>query len=238
MAHFADKESNLFRGMAVEKIQQLQQPPCMPIMISVNFSDKFIKYSQAGVYHSASYLNKRGVMATYTQNETTNDIQFLTSLGQGLLLQNKVDCYKPLNESARVWFKEYDFIMIWSCSEMQEDKQTFHDAALIYGVHISQNPTNTSMYMDIVRSFQSRAITYFNDTLEDLVKWPKEWPQHKRQKCPKMDLFECPTNIKEEESLRQLIEIVILLVFIIIIVGVLLNCMIRKYCRSNQTHPL
>lgn len=118
---------------------------------------------------------------------------------------------------------------------MQVDQKLFHDAALVYGIEEKSYPLNITLFEKMVRKFKYLAKLYLDDTLEDLVKWPKLTSNP--HKCPMTGLFECPT-VKKQSSSGYLIGIIVVIVVILIILGMFKEDVARKLCRCNRVHPL
>lgn len=213
MAPFSDKDSYLFNAVPLEKL--------------LDFSCRFIlsivpEHFTLAEPRSPSIFKQ--VLAVPIQNQSLNDeIQFSTDASDFDFEMGEVECFNPINETVRVWYQNGDDILVWSCRELQIHNVIFHDAALIYAVSAYQYPKNNLMFEEMMKKFQSLASDYFNDTLQDLVKWPEKWPinidvnvsgyNHNYTSCVKRNLTLKPNPIHNY---------VFLLVPVLFIAGVLI----------------
>lgn len=229
IAPFAEKESNLF-----------QQIPNDYLLIPshCNTEKVIIKYwKDRLLYGSFSKPKTRAVSAKTTQDQTEEEILYSTNIVDIIYSYDeeaeyiRAICNKSLTESVRVWFTGLWDIIIWSCHEVQVDNKIFHDSALIYGRTIGEDPQNTTMFEEMVGNFKNQAKIVFNNSLDDIVKWPRQMNEN----CEKVDLFMCP-SIRKQGSFGILIAIII--VPILIILGVSKVDVIKKFCRSNKIYPL
>lgn len=231
IAPFSSRASNLFRNISTDVLLLPSLAYSDSDKIFLFFSKHRINY---GVYNL--YDNNKpeavSVNAKPTKNLTTGETEFLTNIEDW---KNKALCYKPLYEPARVWHEVKNYILIWSCSEVQMDKKVTHDAALIYGIEISDFPQNHKMYQQMIGKFRSQAKSIFNETWEDLVKWPKQMPVHNSSTHPLKDFFKC--QIITQYTSGYLIGSVVLFVVILIILGIFKDA-VKNICHRNKIHPM
>lgn len=141
-----------------------------------------------------------------------------------------VKCFKPLNESVRVWFQSDDHIIVWSCREENvQDILITYDAALIYGVPEREFPTNNSMFEKLVLKFKSLESDYFQGESQGLVKWPEKWPiiSDRKTMNNSLDYMYCQkenvTDSTPNPIYEHLTDYVLLLVVILIFGGLLVK---------------
>lgn len=211
IAPFAVKDSYLF-------------PPISPDYLLAHTNCDEIALIIAIYFDNCIYLRPDGfrpdpltVKATRIQTNKSDEIQLSSYLVSN---DSEVTCQKRLNESVTVWL-DREYIVVWSCQDVQVDEEEFHDAALIYGFNDGSlsDPYNNTMFAEIVRNFQYLTTKYLNDTLEDLVKWPKQLPIYQPHKCPMTGLIECPGIMKD--TFGYLMGVAFLIVIILIVLGIL-----------------
>lgn len=225
---FEEKESNVFQEVPNDYLLVLKD--CDRLAI-------FLSNTQFRLYPRNLKLNPITVHGIVTQTPNSNEILIVTQVNYDN--RSSVPCPNPLNETVTVWAHANDFVIVWSCHEVWVGKEKMHDAALIYGLHDSilpDYPSDNATFDQIVTNFRARAKTYFNDTLEALVKWPKQMPDYKAQKCPMAELSRCPKILKETSG--YMIGIVVLSVVILIVLGILKDGVIKVIRNRNKIYPL
>lgn len=223
IAPFTKTESNLYQKIPNDYL--LMPKGCDRIVISM--MDNYFHLGPNGI-------NKIwNVLANIIKIPNSDKIRLFSQIYNE---SNEILCVKPLNESVTVWFADEDYIILWSCHEVQIDNKTFHDAALIYGID-SYNGENNTIFNDMVGKFRTLANEFFKNTVDDLVKWPKQLPVNKPHKCPMKGKFKCPP-VRRPSSFGYLIGFVVFIVILLIILVVLKEDLAWKLCRSNKIYPL
>lgn len=221
---FEDKESNLFQKIPNDYL--LSYKDCDRIEITID-------EIQFSLYPTVAMDIIWTVQAKVMQTQSSDEIPVLSHIYGD---NSEFKCHKPLNESVIMWFVDKDYLILWSCHEFQIDRKIFHDAALIYGVN--DTPRDNTMFQEMVVNFRSKAKKYFNDTMDDLVKWPKQLPTNKPAKCPMTGLFECPTPSIMRGKVGFLIGIVVFIIVILLVLGIFKDNWKEKFCRGNRINPL
>lgn len=228
IAPFANQQSNLF-----------QRIPTADLLFPNHCNSKkmYIRFSTSAISYGTFFETETRAVSAYTiENQTANDLwlsTYIEEFTQSVDEETRSDkettrdlCIEQLTESARVWYLTYEYIIIWSCTELQVKNTIHHDAALIYGIHIYDYPTNETMFDQMIVNFRFRAKSYFNDPLNDLVNFPDQMPE----KCTEFDLFKCPKKTVPS-ALYIVIGVIIVVIFIILGFS-------KRICCSNKIYPL
>lgn len=147
IAPFTDTESNVFQKIPND------------YLIMFNGCDKIITTFMGNSF----YLGPSGVSANSTKIPNSDEIQLPSKLVPQYTTYDyfsELTCAKPVNESVTVWLADKDFIILWSCHEMQVDQKLFHDAALVYGIEEKSYPLNITLFEKMVRKFKYLAKLY------------------------------------------------------------------------------